>query len=381
MLEVGRVVHEVASAFAPPGRWLFVKIVVIAFCAAALFRAMPWRPRRLHNADKRPKRAIMGAWLAVLAGVGAAVCGSVLIGKSNADYTAYAREQYLAQYDRPAHATLAASAASYFGVYEPGTPSSYAPVAAFAAATHVQPRVTLYYNAWGAPFQLAFAKTAYAHNTITLVQFMPTNINMTSIARGRYDKYIRSYAAAVRTFRRPVIIGFGPEMNGNWYSWGYLNSPASAWVAAWRHVVDVFRANGAYNVSWLWTPNMVYSGSGPLASYWPGSNYVTWVGMDAYFVPQKHAFTDVIVPTLRAIRKITSDPVIIAETGIAPDAGKVATLKQLFAGVSKNGLLGFVYFDGNQPQGANYHYRWRLEDSPAAVAEYRRLAASYVRSP
>jgi mannan endo-1,4-beta-mannosidase len=49
------------------------------------------------------------------------------------------------------------------------------------------------------------------------------------------------------------IIGFAPEMNGNWYKWGDQNTSPATWVAAWRHVVDVFRANGADNVSWLWT--------------------------------------------------------------------------------------------------------------------------------
>ncbi len=210
---------------------------------------------------------------------------------------------------------------------------------------------------------------------------MPTKIDLQSIADGKYDRYLRRYGAQVRSFRHAIIVGFAPEMNGNWYTWGYMNSPATGWVAAWRHIVDVFRAAGASNVSWLWTPNMIYGGDGPLKDYWPGSNYVTWIGIDAYFVPQKHAFKDVITPTLRAIRKITNDPVLIAETGIAPAAHQVATLRQLFAGVRKNHLLGFVYFDGNQPQGANYHYRWRLEDSEAAVAEYARLVAPLAEPP
>jgi hypothetical protein len=80
------------------------------------------------------------------------------------------------------------------------------------------------------------------------------------------------------------------------------------------------------------------------------------------------------VPTFRNVRRITSAPVIISETGIAPGAGKVATLQQLFSGVRAQHLLGFVYFDGNQPRGANYHYRWRLEESPAAMAEYATLS-------
>jgi len=82
----------------------------------------------------------------------------------------------------------------------------------------------------------------------------------------------------------------------------------------------------------------------------------------------------VVDPTLTQVRRLTPDPVILSETGIAPAAGKAATLRQLFAGVRADSLLGFVYFDGNQPQGANYHYAWRLEDSPAAMTAYSHLA-------
>ena len=40
-------------------------------------------------------------------------------------------------------------------------------------------------------------------------------------------------------------------------SWGYRHTSPAAFVAAWRHVVNVFRAQGAYNVTWLWTINII----------------------------------------------------------------------------------------------------------------------------
>jgi hypothetical protein len=271
------------------------------------------------------------------------------------------------------HAGLPAAQDSYFGVYEPGTPRSYAPVAAFAKATGSQPDLALYYSSWNTPFATSFAQTAYAKGTTTLVQMMPRGVSLKAIAGRRYDRYLQDYAIAVRTFRHPVVIGFAPEMNGNWYPWGYQRASPADWVAAWRHIVNVFRAVGADNVSWLWTVNEIYPGSGPLMQYWPGANYVTWVGIDAYFVPSQHKYGKVVVPTLRQVRGIASDPVLISETGIAPQAGKVTTLRQLFAGVKADGLLGFVYFDGNQPPGPGYQFPWRLEDSQAAVTEYSML--------
>ena len=52
---------------------------------------------------------------------------------------------------------------------------------------------------------------------------------------------------------------FGHEMNGTWYSWGYEHVPAAVFVAAWRHIVNVFRAVGATNVTWMWTVNIIDS--------------------------------------------------------------------------------------------------------------------------
>jgi len=63
------------------------------------------------------------------------------------------------------------------------------------------------------------------------------------------DGYLRSYARHVRAFRYPVIIGFGHEMNGFWYPWGFGHVRPRTWIAAWRHVVTVFRRQGADNVT------------------------------------------------------------------------------------------------------------------------------------
>jgi mannan endo-1,4-beta-mannosidase len=369
MLEVGRLVHGLAEVFEPPGRWLFVKIVVMIFCFTAITRIIPWKPRRSKKKKKKSKLALVARYGVVAAVLACGVTGATVV-VSRAD-TAFVTYEH-----RPARVVLATNVSRYLGVYEPGAPFSFQPVRAFARTTRTRPGIDLYYSSWGMRFQATFANAAYQAHAITLIQMMPSGpgVSLPAIASGKYDHYLDAFAQAVRSFRHGIIIGFGPEMNGNWYPWGYPNAAPATWVAAWRHVVNIFRANGADNVTWLWTPNQIFRGSGPLTQYWPGKNYVTWVGIDAYFVPQEHQFDQVIGPTLAAVRRITSDPVIISETGIAPKAGRVRTLRQLFAGVQTDGLLGFVYFDANQEDAADYHYRWRLEDSPAAVAEYSLLA-------
>ena len=173
--------------------------------------------------------------------------------------------------------------ASYLGVYEAGALHTYQPIAEFAQAAGGQPNLVGYYSGWGEPFETSFAETAGRHGATTILQWDPTLASVSKVAAGGYDTYLRSFANSVREFGHPVVIGFGHEMNAHWYSWGYGHLPASTFVAAWRHIVTLFRAQHANNVTWLWTLQADEAGTGPIASWWPGEEYVTWVGIDGYY--------------------------------------------------------------------------------------------------
>jgi hypothetical protein len=261
------------------------------------------------------------------------------------------------------------------GIFEPGVPRSYTPVADFTSVSGVKPNLDVYYSGWYEPFRARFASDAALHGAVTLVQINPTDISLTAIAAGTYDTYLRSYAAAVRSAGRQVILSFGHEMNASWYSWGFKHTTPAAFVAAWRHIVVLFRAAGAGNVTWLWTVNVTsWPGRiGPIAPWWPGAAYVTWVGLDGYYYRLSQTFAALFGPTITAVHELTRDPVLIAETGAAPAAGKAAKIANLFAGAYAYGLLGFVWFDAVTQQD------WRISGDPAAAAALRSGAAAYIR--
>jgi hypothetical protein len=276
----------------------------------------------------------------------------------------------------PASTSERSAATSYLGVYTPGVPSSYAPVERFAAAVGRQPNLVLYYSGWYESFNAAFAAAAEQHGAVPVIQIDPTGISMADIAAGRYDRYLRSFAQAVVRYGDKIVLSFGHEMNGDWYTWGWKNTPAAAFVAAWRHVHDVFAATGARKVTWMWTIIVGNDSAATLKSWWPGAAYVNWVGLDGYYVYPADTFATVFGGALSAVREITRDSVLLAETGVAPGAGKAAKLPDLFTGIRASGVIGFMYFDKDQNAASGYHQNWRLEDDPAAVAEFRRLAAS-----
>jgi Glycosyl hydrolase family 26 len=276
----------------------------------------------------------------------------------------------------PVHAVLPTTPDSYLGVYEQGVPQSYKLVDQFANTIGRQPNVVLCYTSWGTGFQASFAQAALTHGATVLFDLDPTDVSVSSIANGSQDPYIRSYAEAVRAFGRPVIISFGHEMNGDWYSWGWTHTLPRTFRLAWRHIVAVFREVGADNATWLWTVNYTTFGESPIRAWWPGSAYVTWVGIDAYFDVPNDDFDTQFVPTINDIRGFTKRPILIGETAVGPLAGMAAKIPGLFAGVRQNHLLGFVWFDVAQNQGI-YHQDWRLEGQPRAISAFRHAMKRY----
>jgi glycosyl hydrolase family 26 len=269
-----------------------------------------------------------------------------------------------------AHATLPSRLSSYLGVYEVGAPPAYQPIATFGAAVGREPNLGAYFSGWAQPFETSFADLLREHGVTPFVQIDPTYASVSAIAAGDYDAYLRSYADSVRDFGGAVVIGFGHEMNASWYSWGYGHVPAPVFVAAWRHIVTVFRGQGADNVTWLWTINQDRDNSGPIASWWPGAQYVTWVGIDGYYFRPADTFATVFGQTIDQVRQFTSKPILLSETAVGPSAGQFAKIGDLFSGMRKYKTLGLVWFDKPQDQGI-YHQDWRIEGDQPAVAAFR----------
>lgn len=264
------------------------------------------------------------------------------------------------------------------GVYESAWQQSYSPITAFGNLTGAQPKVDLYYSAWDERFQAQFAAEARQHGAYVLVQLQPNGVTLASIAAGGSDQYLREYAAQVRAFGHPVILSFGHEMNGGWYTWGTKDATPAQFIAAWRHVVDVFQSAGALNVTWMWTVNAINAGEPDISRWWPGAAYVNLVGIDGYYYFPADRFSHVFGTTIAEARKFTNDPVFIGETAIGPGPDAAAQVTDLFAGMRADHVLGFVWFDHAQND-PPYHQDWKMSDDAAAVAAFRAGVKEYAK--
>ena len=279
------------------------------------------------------------------------------------------------RYPPAVHETLAPKAASYLGVFEkgspPGTPPPYGSIEQFSNMARQKPNLVAYYSGWAQPFNVTYATMLHGHGAIPLVQVDPSFAKVPAVAAGDYDTYLRSYADSVRDYGHAVVIGFGHEMNGNWYSWGHPQTSAADFVAAWRHIVTLFREEGAYNVTWLWTVNqMGRDGSQPIHAWWPGANYVSWVGIDGYYVPGSEHFNSVFGSTISQVKAFTKKPILLSETGVSPKINnRFAAIEDIFNNVQSQNLLGVVWFDEKQSPQGPYRQNWRLEGDSLSDAQ------------
>ena len=379
-MTVGNLTSDVLG---PPGAWRLVRAVVIVFTIAAVSRMLP-APRRQVGSQRR--RNLLRTIAPALVGtVTLATVGGCVYALTRHRGPLQIAEASMGQIAAPTVANASSAWAAgvmtkpQVGVFEPSATASYRLVNEFIKATGTHPGFVLYYSGWGDPFQIRFADWTHAAGAVPFVQMEPEGVRLRAIAAGRYDAYLRRFASAVRIFGQQVVIGFAPEMNGNWYGWGAGHTAPSVWVAAWRHVVNVFRADGTLNVTWLWTVNSVNAASAPLRQWWPGARYVSWVGIDGYYYRPADTFSSVFGGTITQVRKFTAAPILISETAAGPSPSQPAQIKDLFAGVRTDHLQGAVWFDMAQHDGP-YHLDWRLEDSPAGLAAFRHAVETSVRN-
>jgi beta-mannanase len=98
---------------------------------------------------------------------------------------------------------------------------------------------------------------------------------LAAVARGDYDFYIDAWAGDAARFGHPLLLRFAHEMNDPYrYPWGPQNNSKEEYISAWRHVVERFRAVGARNVIWVWSPHVAYD---YWDLYYPGDTHVDWV--------------------------------------------------------------------------------------------------------
>ncbi len=217
--------------------------------------------------------------------------------------------------------------------------------------------------------------------------------NYASILSGRYDAYIFQWAQSAAAWGKVFYLRLFHEMNGGWYPWGIWvngNTPALA-IQAWQHIYNIFQSAGATNVKFMWCPNIHTWDylTDPLASFYPGDAYVSWLGLDGYnyglygeqmwYAPWA-TFTQLFQYTYNEMQStVSSDkPVMVVETASAEGAGATdkanwitqmqSDAPMLFPNIKA--LAYYDYQDSNEPP--NF---WRFDGDQYSLPAFTALAA------
>jgi hypothetical protein len=223
-------------------------------------------------------------------------------------------------------------------------------------------------------------------------QSIPSNraepdFQLSDAIAGRYDSYVREFAEDARDWGHPFFLRFNWEMNGTWFPWseGVNGNQPGEFVAAWRHVHDIFAAVGADNVTWVWCPNVdpdaIFH---DLGSLYPGDAYVDWTGLDGYnwgLNPAKpdrwRSFNELFSTTYTRVAELVapSKPMLIGEIGSTELGGSKANwIEEALAAIPSSypkirGLLWFDTYDDGMD--------WPIETSASSAGAF----AQGIQSP
>ena len=231
--------------------------------------------------------------------------------------------------------------------------------------------------------QVALVTWEPRFSALTRTSAVPDPSVLEAIRRGDLDPYLRRVAASLRDSRQPVVLRFAHEMDlapDGAHPWS--GGDPATYIAAWRHLHDVFAEERATNVRFLWSPGGVIAGDEFVSQLWyPGSDVVDAVGFSALaswqWEPRRANQVDpyalrtpreLVMPRYRAIARFVK-PVILPEVGVETHPGRVeeeqAWLRD-FAALTSSAdvplLRGVVYFNAphNLP---NYDIDWRLSSN------------------
>jgi len=225
---------------------------------------------------------------------------------------------------------------------------------------------------------------------------------MDEVLTGKHDAYIDSFATDAKNYGGIVLNRFLHEFNGNWYVWsgnknGKENGGPEKVVAVWKYVVDRFKAIGADNVKWLWVPHgpsvdLSTEAWNDVANYWPGDEYVDWIGLDGYnFYPTDpwggarpyRDFDNCFRKLYDDCAKLGNQPMMIAEFGTGEftyeDKTKADWIKDAFTKIKNEypRIKIFTWFHINK------ECDWRVNSSQEALAAFREAMKDpyYIGSP
>jgi len=166
--------------------------------------------------------------------------------------------------------------------------------------------------------------------------------SMDQFLDGNFDFHMREWAQQAKDYGKPIIIEFGPEVNGDWFPWnGRWNGGGTAdaygdpnhpdgpekFRDVYRRIINIFRRARALNIVWVFHVDTAVSPDedwNRAVHYYPGDDFIDWIGLSVFGRQLQDSywshFEDKLLNFWPQLEEVSLDkPVIIAEFAVIED--------------------------------------------------------------
>jgi hypothetical protein len=283
----------------------------------------------------------------------------------------------------PQQATTTTSSKKEWGAYVGWRESD---MATFESQVGKETKYQAVFVHWGNEnlFPLYLSPTVKDKNKTLIIFWEATDYNLTTtdqprfsydaITRGDWNTYLTQFAADAKAYGGPVIIIPFSEMNGNWFNWsGTVNgNTPDKHIQAYRYLRSFF--SNASNVKFGWAPNsdsVPDVASNQLELYYPGNNYVDYVGVDGFNFSNPWMTFDQVFSKSLAKLKTYGKPVFIFSFATAEGAQKPAWITDaLTVQIPKYPeIKAFIWFNERKEKD------WRVWSDQASLDAFKKAVA------
>lgn len=229
-----------------------------------------------------------------------------------------------------------------------------------------------------------------------------------NILNGIFDEDLRAWFIAARDFGTPLLVEYGTEVNGEWFSWngvwngggetgGYgdptLSDGPERFIDAYRHIIQLAREVGAENITWVFhldDSDIPEEEWNRFEHYYPGDDWIDWIGVSIYgalapddggCVPFSDSM-DAIMPRLAAMSP--GKPVVVLEFATDannPNCDQLDWIRAALTELVSNrwpGVIGFSYWNENweNDDSPENNTVLRVQDSPGLPSVFQELVGN-----
>lgn len=225
---------------------------------------------------------------------------------------------------------------------------------------------------WDHAYDPTMVNDVLATGATPLISWQPMRQDVRDIAAGRHDDYLRSWAHGLRDAPGAVYLRPFPEMNGDWVPW---NGDPDALRRAWVHVVELFAAEGADGVRWVWSPNVTdepRTDANRLEHYYPGDDHVDVLALSGYNWGDTRpaigwrTFEEVFAGGYERVTALGPQDVWLTELASSDVGGdKAGWVRDMLASTAFPRLAALIWFDEDKEAD------WRMTSHPDVLRAFQ----------